>query len=421
MNESLSRNARFNYLWAGQTASQFGFQIAALAMSTMAIVLLNATSTQIGILNALQTLAFLLIGLPAGAWVDQWRKRRTMIMADLVRVVGLASVPIAWWMGNLSIYHLMVVAAVFGFCTVFFDVAYQSYVPRIVGSQQIGEANGRMEASFQVARIGGPGLAGWLLGLMSAPVTFMFTAGTCAISAAAIWAIRDGEPKPEKRQDVRLVEQIAEGIRYVRGERLLGPLFLCIAFAAFWGQGVYTLLPILALRELGISATTLGALLSFGAIGGLLGAASVGRMVDRLGEGHAIIVCNFFGVMANFGLPLAVLAGEHAAAVIVGANLVGSFFQTIYNVTQMSFRQRICPPHLLGRLNATFRFAVWGMMPLGAFFSGVLAEHIGVTMALTACVSGTLVATFAMAFTPVVRLNGAGPMHAGVEAVLDAE
>ncbi len=393
------------HLWTGETASQIGFQVASLSTSAIAITLLDATDQQIGLLGALQTVAFLLIGLPAGAWVDRWRKRRTMIAADLVRVVALVSIPVAWWFGTLTIWHLMAVAAVLGFATVFFDVSYQSFVPSIVGTDQIGEANGRMEASFQVARVGGPGLAGWLLGVLAAPAAYLLTAATYALSAIAIGRIPGHEARPEPPDDPRLWHQVNEGLDYVRGERLLGPLFICISVAALAGQGVQVLLPVLALRELGMSATTLGTLLSVGAIGGVLGALARPWIVDRLGEGHSIVICNVVAMVASLGLPLSVLVPSHASAVLIATNLVSSFFVTIYNITQMSLRQRICPPALLGRLNATFRFAVWGVMPIGALLAGFAASHLGVVVAMYLFVAGTILAGMAMGATPVARLN----------------
>lgn len=401
----LSGHIGFNRLWTGETASQFGFQVAGLATSAVAITLLHATNQQIGVLGALQTLAFLLIGLPAGAWVDRWRKRRTMIAADLVRVVALVSIPLAWWWGALTIGHLMVVAAVMGLATVFFDVSYQSFVPALVGPSQIGEANGRLEASFQVARVAGPGLGGWLLGVVAAPAAYLLTAATYAFSAVAIWRIPGREARPEPPADPKLWHQVRQGLDYVRSERLLGPLFLCISAAALTGQGVQVLLPVLALRELGMSATTLGTLLSVGAVGGVLGAMMRHRIIARLGVGHTIVVCNVLGVTANLGLPAAVLFPGHAAWVLVATNLVSSFFLTVYNVTQMSLRQQICPPVLLGRLNATFRFAVWGVMPLGALLAGFVAARLGVVPAMVCFVSGTVCAGLAMGFTPVARMR----------------
>lgn len=401
----MNKNTAFNHLWVGETASQCGFQIAALAFSTTAITVLHASELQVGILNGLQTLAFLLIGLPAGAWVDRWRKRRTMINADLVRALALATVPLAWWWGELSIYHLMAVVAIFGFGTVFFDVAYQSFVPSIVDNSQIGQANGRLEASVQVARVAGPGAAGWLIGLMTAPATLMLTAGTLGISAGAVFSIPGKEEKPKPRRDVSLRKQIREGIDFVVGEPLLGPLFLCISAGGLFGQGVWTLMPILALRELGMSAQVFGSILSAGAIGGLLGAMVNRRIVRRLGEGHTIAIFNIVACAVNFGMPLAVFAGARAWVVLLFVGFVASFFQTVYNIVQLSLRQRICPLPLLGRLNATFRFAVWGAMPIGSVLSGWVAGLIGVVPALCLFLLATLGAGIALCFTPVVKRN----------------
>lgn len=406
--ENLNHNRAFNYLWAGETASQFGFQVAGLAITTTAITVLHATEQQVGIIGGLQTIAFLLIGLPAGAWVDRWRKRRTMIVADLIRMIALASIPIAWWMGALSIYHLMVVVLIFGFGTVFFDVAYQSFVPSIVRNHQIGQANGRLEASFQVARVGGPGIAGWLIGLMTAPVTFVLTSVTLGISAAAIASIPGHEPKRKRTPDQKLWQQVKEGIDYVRGEPLLGPLFLCVAALGLCGQGVWVLMPILALRELGMDAQELGTLLSIGAVGGLLGAMVNRRIVRRLGEGHTIAIFNTLGILVNFAMPMSVLAGSKAWLVLIIAGFINSFFMTVYNIVQLSLRQRICPPHLLGRLNATFRFAVWGAMPIGSVLAGWVAGAIGVVPALYVFQGLSLVGAIAMWFTPVVRRNRVG-------------
>lgn len=401
----LSHSVGFSRLWLGETASQFGFQVAGLATSAVAITLLHATNQQIGVLGALQTLAFLLIGLPAGAWVDRWRKRRTMVAADLVRVAALASIPLAWWMGVLTIWQLMVVAAVMGFATVFFDVSYQSLVPALVGPTQIGEANGRLEASFQVARVAGPGMAGWLLGVLAAPVAYLLTAATYTFSALAIHRIPGTEPRPTPPADPKLWHQVRQGVDYVRSQPLLGPLFLCISAAALTGQGVQVLLPVLALRELSMSASTLGTLLSVGAVGGVVGAVLRPRIIRRLGVGHTIVVCNVLGVLATLGLPAAVLVPAQASWVLVATNLVSSFFLTVYNVTQMSMRQQICPPELLGRLNATFRFAVWGVMPIGALLSGLVAARIGVVWAMLVFVVGTILSGLAMGLTPVARVH----------------
>ena len=393
------------HLWAGQTAAQVGFQVGTLATSAIAITVLHASETQIGVLSGLQTLAFLIVGLPAGAWVDGWRKRHVMIAANLARIAALVSIPTAYAFFSLTIAHLMVVAALLGLSTVFFDVAYQSYVPMIASKRYIGAANGRLEASYQVGRAGGPGMGGWLLGVLAPPLAYLLTASTYVCSTWAIWRIRTPEPRPA-HSDASLRSQIVEGLSFVRGQRLLFPLFSCIACAAFAGAGIQVLLPILVLRTLGMSATQLGLLLSAGALGGILGALTRSAWITRLGIGRCIVITNIVGVSALLAQPASVHVPVAAAWVIACSGVVSSYFITIYNVTQMSLRQEICPPDMLGRMNAIFRFAVWGVMPLGSFVAGIIASWVGVEATMYIFTAASIAAGIAMGFTPAARIRG---------------
>ena len=405
LHHPLTRNSAFMHLWAGQTAAQVGFQVGTLATSAIAITVLHASETQIGILAGLQMLAFLIVGLPAGAWVDGWRKRHVMITANLARIAALVSIPIAYAFFSLTIAHLMVVAALLGLSTVFFDVAYQSYVPMIASKRYIGAANGRLEASYQVGRAGGPGLGGWLLGVLAPPLAYLLTASTYVCSTWAIWRIRTPEPRPA-HSDASLRSQIVEGLSFVRGQRLLFPLFSCIACAAFAGAGIQVLLPILVLRTLGMSATQLGLLLSTGALGGILGALTRPAWITRLGIGRCIVITNIVGVSALLAQPASVHVPVAAAWVIACSGVVSSYFITIYNVTQMSLRQEICPPDMLGRMNAIFRFAVWGVMPLGSIVAGIIASWVGVEATMYIFTAASIAAGIAMGFTPAARIRG---------------
>ena len=405
LHHPLTRNSAFMHLWTGQTAAQVGFQVGTLATSAIAITVLHASETQIGVLSGLQTLAFLIVGLPAGAWVDGWRKRHVMITANLARIAALVSIPIAYAFFSLTIAHLMVVAALLGLSTVFFDVAYQSYVPMIASKRYIGAANGRLEASYQVGRAGGPGLGGWLLGVVAPPLAYLLTASTYVCSTWAIWRIRTPEPRPA-HSDASLRSQIVEGLSFVRGQRLLFPLFSCIACAAFAGAGIQVLLPVLVLRTLGMSATQLGLLLSAGALGGILGALTRPAWITRLGIGRCIVITNIVGVSALLAQPASVHVPVAAAWVIACSGVVSSYFITIYNVTQMSLRQEICPPDMLGRMNAIFRFAVWGVMPLGSFVAGIVASCVGVEATMYIFTAGSIAAGVAMGFTPAAHIQG---------------
>lgn len=393
------------HLWAGQTAAEIGFQVGALATSAIAISLLHASETQIGLLSALQTLAFLLVGLPAGAWVDRWRKRRVMIAANLTRITALTSIPLAYILSSLTLVHLMVVATILGLSTVFFDVAYQSYVPMIASKRYIGAANGRLEASYQVGLAGGPGLGGWLLGIVAAPLVYLLTAATYVASTWAIWRIRTPEPTPV-RSDATLGAEIREGLAFVRGQRILYPLFSCIAAGAFASAGIRVLLPLLVLRTLSMSATQLGLLLSAGAIGGFLGALTRPVWIAHLGIGRTLVITNIICVLVIVAQPASIHAPGMAAWIIAVSGVASSYFLTVYNVTQMSLRQEICPPDMLGRMNAIFRFAVWGVMPLGSFVAGIVAAHTGIEAAMYLFTALAVVAGVAMAFTPAARIRG---------------
>ena len=405
LHHPLTHNVAFMHLWAGQTAAEIGFQVGALATSAIAISLLHASETQIGLLSALQTLAFLLVGLPAGAWVDRWRKRRVMIAANLTRITALTSIPLAYILSSLTLVHLMVVATILGLSTVFFDVAYQSYVPLIASKRYIGAANGRLEASYQVGLAGGPGLGGYLLGIVAAPLVYLLTAATYVASTWAIWRIRTPEPTPV-RSDATLGAQIREGLAFVRGQRILYPLFSCIAAAAFANAGIRVLLPLLVLRTLSMSATQLGLLLSAGALGGILGAITRPAWITRLGIGRCIVLTNIVGVSALLAQPASVHVPVAAAWVIACSGVISSYFITIYNVTQMSLRQEICPPDMLGRMNAIFRFAVWGVMPLGSFVAGIIASWVGVEATMYIFTAASIAAGIAMGFTPAARIRG---------------
>ena len=405
LHHPLTHNVAFMHLWAGQTAAEIGFQVGALATSAIAISLLHASETQIGLLSALQTLAFLLVGLPAGAWVDRWRKRRVMIAANLTRITALTSIPLAYILSSLTLVHLMVVATILGLSTVFFDVAYQSYVPLIASKRYIGAANGRLEASYQVGLAGGPGLGGWLLGIVAAPLVYLLTAATYVASTCAIWRIRTPEPTPV-RSDATLGAQIREGLAFVRGQRILYPLFSCIAAAAFANAGIRVLLPLLVLRTLSMSATQLGLLLSAGAIGGFLGALTRPVRIAHLGIGRTLVITNIIGILVIVAQPASIHAPGMAAWIIAVSGVASSYFLTVYNVTQMSLRQEICPPDMLGRMNAIFRFAVWGVMPLGSFVAGIVAAYTGIEAAMYLFTALAVASGIAMAFTPAARIRG---------------
>ncbi|MDM4762640.1 MFS transporter [Galbitalea sp. SE-J8] len=403
---SLWRHRAFLTLWSGQSASAIGTQLAGLAIPTLAVTVLAATEFQVGLLGALETAAFLIIGLPAGAWIDRWRKRRVMLGADLVRALALATIPLAWFAGALTMTHVLVVAAVIGCATVFFDVAYQSYLPVLVPPATIGDANGKLEATQQLARVVGPAASGALLAIVRPAVVIAIDAVSYLLSFVALALIRDDE-RPTPREHRRpLPVEIREGAAFVIGEPLLRRIVACTATSNLFSTIATALLPIVVLREIGLSTALWGVAISLGAIGGLLGATLSARIARVLGEGHVIPVSAIvFGVAL---LPLGLLpwlTAPLAFVVLAVAEFAISFSVLVYNIAQVTFRQRICPPALLGRMNASIRFVVWGVMPIGGLLAGVLGATLGAHAALWIGAVGTLLPAVFVVFSPLWRMR----------------
>ncbi|MGN6219495.1 MAG: MFS transporter [Microbacterium sp.] len=379
---SLWRDRNFLTMWTGQAFSQFGSQITGVAIPVIAVLLLDATEFEVGLLNAAEVAAFLIVGLPAGAWIDRMRKRNVMILADVVRAVALASIPVLWAFGLLHIWQLMAVGLVIGVATVFFDVSYQSIIPSLVRKDQIGEANGKLESTQQVAHLAGPAIAGWLVGALTAPIAILMDAVTYAISFVALLFTRDHEQRRAPEDHQPIMREIAEGLRWVFGNPLLRRIVGTTAVSNFASTIMYTMLPLLILRELGLTPAAMGVIFSLGAVGGVLGAIATPRIVARIGEARAIPVSAIAFSVSGAAVPLAAVFPALAFPLLVVQGFIASFTVLLYNITQVTFRQRITPPRLLGRMNASIRFVVWGVMPISALLAGVLGQWLGVVPTL---------------------------------------
>ncbi len=396
-------HADFRRLWAAESVSQVGTQITLLALPVLAVTLLHATPLQMGVLTALETLAFLVVGLPAGAWVDRWRRKRVLVTNDLVRAVALASLPVAWALDALSLGQLFVVAAVTGTATVFFDVAYQSYLPTLVERDRIVEGNGKLESSRAVAQVAGPGVTGVLLRVLGAPVLVAFDAVSFLLSALFIGRIRHADAVPDRAARRPLRTEIGEGLAFVVRHPLLRRIVACTGTANLFGAITSALLVLYALRTLHLSEGVLGLALSAGAVGGLVGAVTASSVARLVGEGRAVPLAAL--VIAPFAalVPLAVL-GAPVVLLVVGQFGL-SWGVVVYNVVQVSFRQRLCPPALLGRMNASVRFIVWGSQPLGALLGGFLGAAIGIVPTLWIGAALHLASSLPVLLSPLLRMR----------------
>lgn len=395
---------RFHRFWFGQGLSYFATQINMLLISATAITLLQANNTQVGILNAAQTLAFLLLGLPAGALVDRWRKKPILVLTSILRLIAMAYVSYAWWNQTLTVNALILVSTLLGFATIFFDIAGQTAIPLMAGRSLIPPANARLEATFQISRIAGLGVAGWLLGAFSPTIAYAVPAVLFAACAWVLATIPDQETLPTTHKK-RIIDDIGEGIRFVRSQPLLAPLFLCIAWAALTSQGIFILTPVLGLKHFGMSPDVLGILMALSALGGIAGSISYRWFILHWGIGRSISWCFTIQILSTLGLSIAAYTGFHPWIMFTICSTVAAFFNTIYNITQMSLRQVLAPLDLLGRVNATFRFIVWGTMPIGSLLAGWFADAVGTVNAFTWICLISLTAGVAMALTPTGKIH----------------
>lgn len=385
----LLRLRDFRLLLAGAAAGQVGAQVTLVALPLVAVLELRAPAFQVGLLTAAETAAFLLIGLPAGAWVDRMRKRTLMIRADVVRAAAMASVPLAALGGVLTMGQLYLVALVTGVATVFFDVAHQSYLPQLLPREQLVAGNGALETVRSSAQVAGPGLGGGLVQLVGAHLAIVADAIGYAVSALFLLAIRQPESKPEPVPGASLRKEVGEGLRFVLGHPLLRVIAGATGLGNFFSAMLMATQTVFLVRVLDLQPGVVGLMLSASAVGGLAGAVLAGRLARRFGQARVIWLSSL--VSGPFAL-LWPLSGKGAwAALFAIASGVVFFGAVVYNVAQVSFRQTLCPPRLLGRMNATLRFLMWGTLPLGALAGGAVADGLGARAALWVCAVGFLV------------------------------
>ena len=379
----------FRRLWIGETVSQFGTQVTFLALPLVAILVVHATTFEVGLLTALDTLGFLIVGLPAGAWVDRMRFRSVLIVNDLLRAAALGSIPLTYALHALTIGQLYVVAVVAGVCTVFFDVAYQSYLPDLVDREALVEGNAKLQASESVSQIAGPSVGGALIQALHAPYAILVDAVSFLWSAAWVAAIQVRPPKPERKPDRNLAREIKEGVVFVVRNRMLRAIAMCTGSANLFSSMAFAVFYVLLARELDVSPGVIGLIMSTSAIGGLVGSLIASRVAKRFGQGPTIWMSTAFGAPLGFAAPF--VHKDWTLALLALAQVLWWGTVVVYNITQVSFRQGLCPPHLLGRMNATMRFLVWGTMPLGGLLGGVLGQSIGVRETLlVAAIGGAL-------------------------------
>jgi MFS family permease len=375
---SLWRNADYLKIWTASTISLMGSQVSLIALPFIAAVVLHASAFQVAMMGMFEMLPFILFALPAGAWLDRVRRRPVLIAGDLGRAAALLTIPIAYALGVLTIWQLYAVGFATGVLTVFFDVADQSYLPVLLEAEELVDGNAKLQISASAAQIVGPALGGGLIGLVAAPFTIVVDAVSFLASGGLISLIRKDEAKPERKlaadgSQTSLRHEIAEGLRYVTGNRYLRMIAGSTGTSNLGTSIAFSIFPIFVYVELGLAPGLVGLTLGLGSFGVLLGALAAAPLSRRFGVGPVIIGSMFLTGPAALLLVLLPSTAVVAGILLTSSNFLMGFTAVTYNVNQVSFRQAITPLDIQGRMNATMRFIVWGTLPLGSFVGGILA------------------------------------------------
>jgi len=356
-----------------------------------------ATSFEVGILNALQLLAFPLFGLFVGVWADRHRKRPTMIVADLGRALFLFLIPLSAYF-SLSIGLLYVVAFSVGALQTFFDISYQAYLPYLVKSDQLIEGNSRLETSRSAATVVGPSLAGFAVQVFGAPLAVLGDVVGYLGSASFLSRIKRVEPSPPKRES-HISADIREGLQVIFRNKNLTAIALCTGTSNLFSNGFGVAFQLLLLRNFSFSGSEFGLVFGIGGVGAVIAALTSIRLINRFGVGFSTI-----GGILIAGIPFVLLyfVGEDMAfTASAAAFFVSSFGGVLYNVAQVSYRQALVPLELQGRMNASMRVLVWGPIPVGAIMGGILGTLIGIRETILITAIGQSLAFLWVLFSPV--------------------
>lgn len=387
----------FRLLLIGETTSKLGTSVTSVLLPLVAVTTLHASPFVMGVLTAAPWLPWLILGLPAGAWVDRLAPRRVMLVCNAVSAAVFVSVPVTWWLGALTIGHLLGAALISGAASVFFSTAYSAYLPQLVPTQDLMERNAQLQAGDQTARVVGPGLGGLIAQTLGSVPGLLLDAVSFVVSSLCLTAIRSDAPRSAPAPRRRLSREISDGLRFVVGDPQVRAVTAFGAAVNLAMAGLQAVQIVFLVRTVGVDSDTLGWLVSCGGLGGVLGGLVAGRLATRMGSARALLAIQF--AASPFGLLTALTGPGPRLAFFVCGTAVMLAGVVACNVIIVSFRQAYCPSELLGRVTATTLFLNYSTIPLGALLGGSLASLFGarptmwvVTAALVAAGGFLLVA-----------------------------
>ncbi|MBB1244968.1 MFS transporter [Streptomyces durbertensis] len=387
----VTRLPEFRLLWGSQSLSMLGTSVSRTALPLIAVTTLAVSPLQMGLLQAALGLSYLVLGLPAGAWIDRMRRRPVLIVCDLSRAVLMVTLACAALLGHLTFPVLLLVALLLGAARTFYEIAYQAYIPAVVGRDRLVEGNSKLESTNSASQMAGPAAAG-ALAQVGAAAAVSAQAVSYLASFLLLLRIRKPEAEPPRKPTAHLCDEIKNGLSFVLKNPLIRAVVGSAATFNFFYAVQAPLILLLLIHHVGLSGAAAGAFMTVGGVGGVLGAIWAGTLAGRLGQVRIIWLAYLTTIPMVLLIPLAGPGWRMLFFVVPW--FAAAFGLVVYNVAQVSFRQAMCPDHLLGRMNASVRFLIWGIIPVGGVVGGVLGEWLGVRGALliagTGMTSGAL-------------------------------
>ncbi|MFF2079062.1 MFS transporter [Kitasatospora sp. NPDC058162] len=396
---ALLQSPDFRRLWAGDSAARLGYQIAQFALPLMAVTLLHVSATKVGLVSASQFVPVIALSLVAGSMVDRISARRLLVVCNLVRGAALGLLGLISALVGLSFWALLLVAVLVGSATVFYDVGYQSTVPRVLSVSELVSGNGLLQATNSVTQMAGPALAGFLVQAAGLPSAVGVTAGLFTAAVLSFWSFGSREEAGERTARPKV--SIRDGLRFTLKTRAVRDLCLQSGLYNLHEEAFLTAFMIYAVRTQHVSGGVVGVILGIGSIGALLGSLLAGRLSERLHAGMAVTTALLVAA-ASF------LVGRLAAAVVLpllaltAAFVINGVASAVYNVFAISLRQAVPPAEYLGSVTASYRLVSFGTIPLGALVGGVLVDWAGASRALL-LISISMTVSCCMLFTSPLR------------------
>jgi MFS family permease len=389
--------------WSAMAVSQTGTAVTAVALPLVAVTTLDASAFEVSLLTAATYLAWAMIGLPAGVFVQRLPLRGTQVMMDLVRAAAIVSVPVAWWLGHLTMTHLVVAALVISLANVVFDVGSQTFLPSIVSRDELTARNSFVSATHSVTSLGGPSLGGVVVQVLGAVPTLLLDAVSFVVSAVLLRGLPRGSSVPVDPDRPRMGAMIREGWRFVVRHPVMRPCMWGATADNFANGALMAIIPVYLVRELHASPALVGVLIAADGVGSLVGAAFAPWLTARLGSARALLVAAFGGAAAALLMPVG--HGAWGMVAFALANVGFGIGVVVFSIGARTHRQVASPPELLSRVIATVRFVSWGAIPFGALLGGLVATAVGARGGLWVACLLTLVAPAVMWFSPVRRLR----------------